>query len=325
MKLKLALPIAALVIASSLAAATNDRLLSAVPENAVAVGVIHLDQLRNGSFASRLFNETNKATIDGEAEKFLRETGLDMSKDIDTIAFALSANSDATDGRVLVAAEGRFDVNKLSAAVASRGAVRQENAGKTYFVIPETNSAEERVAVAFVDKRLVLAGHLDNVRDALSTLAAGGGHFRESSGLAADLSRIPNDASCWMITDVQRAQRLHAAPKAPAHSPMANDAFMSSMKMLQTVSLWAKDDGDDLTFGGTAVSADEPTRTNIADMLRGMTAAWRMAAQEKKPELVNVIRGFKVSEDGSSVSLRGSIPTEMLREFARHGQIASRQ
>jgi hypothetical protein len=54
-----------------------------------------------------------------------------------------------------------------------------------------------------------------------------------------------------------------------------------------------------------------------------LTAAWRMAAQEKKPELVDVIRRFKIGEERDAVTIEGSIPTAMLTDFAKR-QIAAK-
>lgn len=48
---------------------------------------------------------------------------------------------------------------------------------------------------------------------------------------------------------------------------------------------------------------------------------WRIATQEKAPEMVSAIRRFKVESDGDSVSISGTLPTAMLRALAAsHGE-----
>lgn len=310
------------LLATSLFAA-NPRALEVVPSDAVSVGTIRLDSLRSSQLANRLFAETNKAGFDGEGERFLREAGLKLSDDIDTVTFAVSEPKSATDGKMLVVAEGRFDVAKLSAAVAKRGAVKKVVGGKTLFLAPKDSGDNDEVAVSFVDKGLVLAGDVHSVTEALTALATGGTHFTQASGLAMDLSRIPSDADCWLLVDVPRSARLATGPKAPSNAPVAKDAFAATIKNVHTVSVWGKDNGDRLSFGGTAVTPDAETRTNLNDMFRGATAAWRMAAQEKKPELVDVIRGFKIDESGDAVTITGSIPTKLLQDFAKGGARAA--
>jgi hypothetical protein len=45
-------------------------------------------------------------------------------------------------------------------------------------------------------------------------------------------------------------------------------------------------------------------------------AMWRLAVQEKSPEMVTMIRRFSVSNDGESVSVRGTLPAAFLRSIA---------
>jgi hypothetical protein len=69
-------------------------------------------------------------------------------------------------------------------------------------------------------------------------------------------------------------------------------------------------------MGGSAVSSDEETRSMIEDMLRGMLATWRLAVQDKKPELLPVLRRFAVTQRAGAVTIEGSIPGAMLKDWA---------
>ena len=310
-------------LAATVAGFAEDRVLSAVPANSVSVGVVHLDRARNSTLGQRLFDETNKASFDGEGEKFLRDAGLSLGKDIDTLAFSI-APSDGTDGEMLVAVEGRFDVNRLSSAVTTRGAVAKDFAGKRYFLLPKGEHPDgDSPTVSFYDRGLVLIGQENAVKGAITRLANGGSHFRDASGLASDLSRVPSDAVCWMVADVQRAARFAGAPKP--EMAKGGEAMTTALKHVSSVSAWTTERGDDLAFGATAVSSDAETRDNLADMLRGATAAWRMAVQEKQPALVDVIRKFKVDQSGNTVSFGGTVPVQMIQDFAHAKQnIASK-
>ena len=57
--------------------------------------------------------------MDGDAAKFLAETGLHPVDDVDLVVFAAV---NGTKGNALVACEGRFEPQKLAAAAVSRGA-----------------------------------------------------------------------------------------------------------------------------------------------------------------------------------------------------------
>jgi hypothetical protein len=47
---------------------------------------------------------------------------------------------------------------------------------------------------------------------------------------------------------------------------------------------------------------------------------WRLAVQEKSPELVSVLRKFTVSSDSEAVSIHGTLPGSFLRSVAAHGK-----
>ena len=49
--------------------------------------------------------------------------------------------------------------------------------------------------------------------------------------------------------------------------------------------------------------------------MKGLLSTLRLAAQEKQPELVKVVRGFRIESDGNAVSLSGSVPSAMISNF----------
>lgn len=301
------------------AAGRNKLLLSVVPADAATVGVVRLDEMRDLAIARRLFLETDKAAIDGEAQQFLRDAGLKPSEDVDAFIFAASPAADG-EGEVLVAAEGRFDPAKLSAALVARGGSAKSAAGRAYLILPEQGDQDDRKgAVAFYDRNLTLAGTEKAVVQALSTLGAGGSRFAASSGLAFELGRIDQDASCWLLIDVPRSGRMAGNPAAQQTSTgnVSADALQGALKKVSVFAAWADATNDNLTFRASAVSSDDETRELLADMLRGLTAGWRMAAQEKKPELVSVIRKFVVDDEKGAVTVSGTIPMAMLEDFSK--------
>ena len=54
----------------------------------------------------------------------------------------------------------------------------------------------------------------------------------------------------------------------------------------------------------------------LEDSLRGVLAMWRLAVQEKSPELVSVIRRFRIDNDGDAVSIRGTLPASFLQSLS---------
>lgn len=319
MKRHLLLFAAVLLVALPLFA-KNDA-LSLIPNDAVTVGVVKLADLRQSPLATTLFKQTDAVSSNGDAEKFLEDAGLQPSKDIDVLVVSTSPKTNLGDeAEVLVAADGRFNVDRLSAALTKRGAVKKNG----YFVLPkEASEHGKQGVVAFPDSHLALIGSEAAVSEALASRANGGTTFFAASGLGRDVSRIDSHATAWAIVDVPRASRLTNSPQVPSKGAQA-EALASAIKNVSTVAIWATDGGDALKLGAFGITHDADTLQLIEDTLRGMLAAMRLAVQDKSPEMVNVLRKFDVSHTSDTVQIVGSVPAETLKSFVAKQHAAAR-
>jgi hypothetical protein len=310
---KLMLAAALLALAAPAAMAKNDA-LSLVPDNAVSVGVVRLADLRTSPLGATLFRETDKISTDGDAEKFLRDAGLKPTQDIDVIVVATSPRANlGSDAEVLVALDGRFNVERLTSALAARGAVKKNG----YYVLPEEHVQRDHQpgAVAFPDAHLALIGSENAVVHALANRAAGGTNFFGASALGRDVARIDPHATAWAVVDVQRAQRITGAPRMSTHTPQAQ-AINSALRSVSTVALWATDGGDSLKLGAFGLSGDSETLGLLEDTLRGALSAMRLAVQDKQPDMVPVLRRFNVARTNDSVTITGSVPAETFKNWS---------
>lgn len=301
---------AALLVALPLFA-KNDA-LSLIPNDAVTVGVVKLADLRHSALSATLFKQTDAVSSNGDAARFLEDAGLQPSKDIDVLVVSTSPKTNLGDeAELLVAADGRFNVDRLTEALTKRGAVKKNG----YFILPqEANEHGRQGVVAFPDSHLALVGSESAVSEALASRANGGTTFFSASGLGRDVSRIDSRASAWAIVDVPRASRLTNSPHVPSKSAQA-EALSSALKNLSTVAIWATDGGDALKLGAFGITHDADTLQLIEDTLRGMLAAMRLAVQDKAPDMVNVLRKFDVTHTSDTVQIVGSVPADTLKSF----------
>lgn len=290
--------------------------LSVVPADAVSVGMVRVSELRSSPLANRIFNHCDRATVDGEADRFLRESGFHPMEDVDTVVFSLApGHGESSEADVLIALEGRFDMDRLSSAMTTRGAVRVGGDAGTYYRLGSVEGDHGNGAVALLSSRTVLLGNETAVLGALSATRRGGTDFVRAGGLAHLLARVDQDSSAWLLLDVPRSARLKGETRIPGHGA-GNDALHIALRNVSVVGVWADDRGDQLSLGATAMSDDAETLALLEDLLRGMMATWRLAAQEKAPELVPAIRRFQVERRGDSITLSGSIADELLEKFA---------
>src|SRR3954454_16935783 len=110
--------VTAALLALALPAFARNDALSLVPDNAVSQGVVRLADLRSSPLRATLFRETDKISTDGDAQTFLPDAGLKPSQDVDVIVVATSPRTAlGSDAEVLVALDGRFNVERLTKAL----------------------------------------------------------------------------------------------------------------------------------------------------------------------------------------------------------------
>jgi len=318
------LALVAFAFASSAAAASDDA-LSLVPPDAAAAGMIRVADLRTSPLFDRIFSETDRISGDADAARFLEEVRLNPRQDVDVVVFAGSPRTAGPGGGSAFAAfEGRFDAAALAAATESRGGAKKSVPGGSYFLLRghDHGGTSRDGAVAFLSDRLIVAGNEAAVVAALGRRVEGGSRFVAGAGLGAALSRVDSRASAWVLVDM--AQMPAKARAAERHGGDAPQAILGAMESVSLVALTATADGDALTLSATGVTADAETRQNLEDAVRGLLAMWRMAVQEKHPDLVPVLRAFKVSQGTDSVTVSGTLPGPVIRDLQARKERVSR-
>ncbi len=276
---------------------------------------MRFDRLKSSPASAGLFHETDAVSADGKAAQFLHDAGLDPKTDVDSAVFSLTSVG-ARDSAPLVVFEGRFHPDALAAATASRGGVRIDAAPLPYYRLParEGEKAHDAGAVAFVSPTLVIAGSEPALLHALDAYAAGTAGLPPHSFVSDALARIDTGSAAWAIVDAARLQRLHpASPREGRDGPAAQLA--GALRSLSLVTFQANVSSSAVSIAATGVTSDEETRQDLEDVLRGMLAAWRMAAQDKNPELVSAIRKIQVTRTADGVTIAGDVPASV---FAKH-------
>ncbi len=317
------LPLAALLALPAAAVRPADDALALVPPDSVTAGMLRVSDLRTSPLAARFFAELDKATVDGDAARFLAEARLSPVDDVDLVVFAAGAGPRS---KGLVAFEGRFDPQRLAAAVAARGAEAKGSAGGTYFLLKDEKHPERRGdgAVAFVSGRLLVAGSEEAVARALAARAAGGTAFRDGAGLGAWLDKVNDNASGWLLVDRTKLPEAKGSITISANEGDAARNVIGAMNLVSAFSFEMTVKGDAIRLSGAGYSDDAETRELLEDALRGILAALRIA-NEEKPDVVSAIRKFKVGSDRNAVTIAGTLDGATIRALAeaKHGRAAA--
>ena len=318
------------LVALPAAAATDP--LALVPPDATAVGMLRLADVRTSPWAPRLFSEADRATMDGDAARFLADAHLKPTEDLDTIVFAALPARDGAHGSGVAILEGRFDAASVEAALVARGAVKRSVAGGALLILPENDAhphGGEPGALAFLDRHLAVAGPQPAVESVLARAASGArSDFRTGAGLGRQLHRVPTDATGWVLVDLSRqAARVKAhEAEAHAHAEAGEEGarqlmqVSSLVKQVPLLAMSATLRPDAMTLTAFGQCDDAETRGDLEDSLRGLLAAWRLSVQDAKPDLLPVIRSFKVTQGKDGVSLSGKVPGAALASFFEKAQ-----
>ncbi len=312
--------LALLAAASAFGVHRTEDPLALVPANASTVGVIHWNELRSSPLGAQVFAQMDHVSTDGDAARFLSETGLTPREDIDTVVVAMTHQTAGGSGDGLVIFEGRFDVARIAGALVARGATKQAAPSGEYYRLADKGEKHEG-AVALVNARMLIAGAEAAVVDALTRRESGGaGGLMSGQGLGRHLSRVDRDASAWALVDFTRfpsTQNREAHVSIHADSGEGpSQAIVGVMKSVSLLALQAKMHGDAIDVSATGLTSDAENRGLLEDSLRGVLAMWRLSVQEKSPELVSVLRGFRIQSDGEGVSISGTLPAGLLKTLA---------
>lgn len=321
---------AALCSQSASAHGANTAALALIPPGSAAVGLMRVADLRTGPFADELLAEADKATVDGEAHRFLAMSGLDVARDVDTVLIAASLDMKENKG-VLVVAEGRFDVARLVDATEAQGAKQVSSPGSSYYIIPDKDRSgktsrfnDESGAVAFLSSSQIILGSESSVAATLARRATGGSTFMSEAGPMAKEVRLMDatGSTGWFVIDTNRhgawkdaASARHAESTGGSGASGFAGNILGAMRSVSVVSMQVEMGADSIGFSACGYTDDAETRALLEDSIRGITALWRMAVQDTAPEMVPVIRSFKVSSDNEAVRIAGSLPIDQCHKF----------
>jgi hypothetical protein len=150
-------------------------LLSLLPADAPTIGFADLAALKTSAFVQQLEKLGPSPAEDPDYSAFVRETGFDYTRDLDTVAIALWLDPSTTaqlvpggpqvpSGREVVLADGRFDAAKIAAYSGKQGRTKTVN-GKTVYEIRDATGNDSLLLSLLSPGRMALARgvNLDSV------------------------------------------------------------------------------------------------------------------------------------------------------------------
>jgi hypothetical protein len=276
------------------AAPTGPAELSYVPADAAVVAYANVRDVMTSHFRER-FREAVPEQSEGRDE-FLRETGIDVERDIDHVVACMIPNDGQEGG--MVVARGRFNPTQLETLAREHGAVVEEYRGKRLLIGPDTHG-HRQPTLAFMETGVVAIGDDTSIRRSIDAQMSG--H-----------SVMSNDELMTLVADVDAGSNAWAVGRVDALAKEARlpDEVSRQIPALKWFAATGRINGG-LTGTLRAEARDEEAAENLRDVVRGLFALARMQAGSD-PRVAALVQTLQLSGTGTTVQLSFTIPTEVI-------------
>ena len=298
-----------------LSSAQGPTELAYLPADATAVAYANVREVMNSEFRQKV----TEALPTGEGrDEFLKETGIDIERDIDTVVASVS--TDQKDAVVLV--RGRFNDGQIESllrqnagtveeykgiriAVGARREVVAATTDGTRVDVPRDAilNEDQPPAVAFLETGLLAIGSGASVKRAIDAKVSGQ-NVTTNSELMTYVNGIRGGQSAWAVG------RFDAIKKA-AELP---DQVSQHLPAVQWVAMTTHFNGG-VTGSIRADATDDAAAENLRDVIRGGLAMGRLVSGEDQ-KLKLLLDSMQMSGTGKTVALTFSVSPQMVDMLA---------
>lgn len=290
--------------------------LAYLPSDATAVAYANVREVMNSEFRQKI----NEIIPTGEGrDEFLKETGIDIERDIDTVV----ASASLADNQGVVVVRGRFNDGQIESLL-------RQNAGdvETYkgirlvtgarHEVPQTVTVEgatvevprdvvlkanEPPAVAFLETGLLAIGNVASVKRAIDAKVSGQ-NVTTNSELMTYVNDIRGGQSAWAVGRFDAIKKATDLPEQLAqHLPA-----------VQWVALTSHFNGG-VTGSVRADATDDAAAENLRDVIRGGLAMGRLVSGEDQ-KLKLLLDSMQMSGTGKTVALTFAVSPQMVDVLA---------
>lgn len=321
--LRLGLAATVAVLAAPVArAADPDKL---IPDDAEGVVSVNVRQLLESDIIKKYALEQMKQAMQGrDAEKVLRDLGLDPFKDIERLVIA-GSGKDQTDLKVLGIVRGKFDPDKIYKAAEAQTrkdpdkfSIVREGDDKMFKFQPDKGNP---MYGTVVDETAVVFGSDKKVVGTALTASKMNKKPTVSKDLAALIGKMDDKSTVWIAAVVK--DKLNKVKLPGAGGPGQN--LQAQLPNLDSVTLIVKVTGDinlELGLGmKDKTSADEMGKT-VDETLQLVKGFLPLAAanEPKLKPLVEAAKSLKSDTKDKVITITGKLAGDVIGKLINPGE-----
>jgi hypothetical protein len=280
---------------------TSDADLAYLPANAVAVGFADVRTIVSSEFSQKL---RQILPTGEEKEKLQAELGVDIERDIDSVAAAYVGGSSPFDGAIVVV-RGRFNTGQIEALATQHGATATDYRGIRVLMMPSGSDAtgdlshHPSAGVAFLEPGILAFGEESGLKLAIDA-GATGDDIRKNAELMAVVNDVRYSGNAWFVGKFDAIAGSAGIPDPIKEHIPPVDLFAVSVHV-----------NGGLRGALRADARDEKAAEQLRDVVRGAVAAGRLMAGQNK-QMDAMLSSLQISGSGKTVGLTFALPTEFL-------------
>jgi hypothetical protein len=267
------------------AAQLNTDARASIPENIQQIIVVDYRAMQNSPAAMQLKNKVLPPELKS-LEQTLKNSGLQVDQDADTLAFAAfrisdsSGSSDASsdaDSRILGVAQGQFDTQAIMAQFAKR---------KTKPIMVRNNAiypmGSGGMSVSFLNETTMVFGSRDAVEAALDARDGLQPNFLQNSQMMNEMTAIDSEA-VWSILDQKGTQTMMKGVLGEASGLEDFDTVKNQMKDAN----YTMDFSNGVRFNLTVDMGSTMTAATAATILKGVALMKETSGSSQEKDALN--------------------------------------
>ena len=275
---------------------TSDADLAYLPANAAAVGYADVHAIMTSEFRQKL---RQILPTGEEKEKLQAELGVDIERDIDSVAAAYVGGSSPFNGAIVIV-RGRFNTDQIEALATQHGATVSDYKGKRLLTMhTESTSNHPTAGVAFLEQGVVAFGEASGLKLAIDA-AETGDDIRKNADLMAVVHDVRGTGNAWFVGKFDAITGDTGMPPVVKDHLPAIDLFAVSVRVNGGVRGALRAD-----------ARDEKAAEQLRDVVRGAVAAGQLMAGQNK-QMDAMLSSLQITGSGKTVGVTFSLPVEFL-------------
>lgn len=279
---------------------TSDEELAYLPANAQAVGYADVRTIMSSEFSQKLRQILPSGE---EKEKLQAELGVDIERDIDSVAAAYVGGASPFDGAIVVV-RGRFNIGQIEALATQHGATVGDYKGIKLLTMPADQSGDATAhhpsaGVAFLEQGVLAFGEESGLKMAIDAHATGD-DIRKNAELMAVVNDVRSSGNAWFVGKFDAITGNASIPDPIKEHIPPVDLFAASVHV-----------NGGLRGALRADARDDKAAEQLRDVVRGAVAAGRLMAGQNK-QMDAMFSSLQITGSGKTVGLTFSLPAEFL-------------